>query len=152
MRGFLLLFALFVGAPAVLIATSGGAAADGVVGVELSEWRIGVDAGSVRAGEVTFETRNTGAVEHELLVVKTGRAPEDIPLGLEGPAVGLVGKVVLGKVHKHQPGLTLKRQQHLQPGRARRDTVRLSPGAYVLLCTLPGHYQAGQRASLTVSR
>jgi uncharacterized cupredoxin-like copper-binding protein len=126
-------------------------ATPGVVGVTLAEGSLKPAVSSVRPGRVTFDTRNTGRLEHELLVVKTDLAPGKLPLGLEGPAVTLAGEVVLGVPHTHGTHEAKRAaSRHVQPGSARRETVVLEPGKYVLLCSLPGHYESGQRAALTV--
>ena len=39
---------------------------------------------------------------------------------------------------------------HVMPGDSITFEVDLEPGSYVLLCTIPGHYAAGQDVSLTV--
>ena len=39
---------------------------------------------------------------------------------------------------------------NIHPGSIQDLTVDLTPGTYVLLCNLPGHYQQGMYASLTV--
>lgn len=39
---------------------------------------------------------------------------------------------------------------HLKAGETRRYTVNLKPGKYVLLCSIPGHYQSGQYVGLVV--
>ena len=44
------------------------------------EWEISLDAGSSKAGEVTFTIENDGTIGHEFLVVKTDIAPGEIPL------------------------------------------------------------------------
>ena len=139
--------------PVALVAgiatASGGPSDDGSVLVTMDEYTLDADRATVPAGVVRFETRNEGAIDHELLVVRTDVAPDDIPLGLEGPAVGLVGDVVLGRAHRHGTGSAAV-SRHVRPGGERAESVRLTPGEYVLLCSLPGHYQAGQRAALTV--
>ncbi|HEX6228124.1 MAG TPA: hypothetical protein VFZ41_01525 [Solirubrobacterales bacterium] len=41
---------------------------------------------------------------------------------------------------------------HLMPGETRRYQVDLKPGRYVLLCSIPGHYQMGQYVGLVAVR
>lgn len=152
MRLSLLVFVAAIAAIAFAVMPGGSdGAAPGTVGVTLAEGSLKPDRATVRPGRVTFDTVNGGRVEHELLVVKTDLAPADLPMGLEGPAVKLAGDVVLGVPHSH--GLHEAKRaasRHVQPGSARRETVVLEPGKYVLLCSLPGHYESGQRAGLTV--
>jgi uncharacterized cupredoxin-like copper-binding protein len=138
---------------AIALAFGGGADAGGAFEISLTEWKITPQETTLRAGKVKLVSRNDGKIEHELLVLKTDRAAESLPLGLDGPALTLPGmKLVVGTPHKHgdlfEPG-ALKRK-HIPAGSSRRDSITLAKGRYVLLCNLPGHYQAGQRATLVV--
>ena len=40
--------------------------------------------------------------------------------------------------------------KNIQPGKSKKLTLKLKKGKYVLLCNIPGHYQAGQRIGFTV--
>ena len=42
-------------------------------------------------------------------------------------------------------------ESQLGPGKAAQATFDLSPGSYVLICTVPGHYGEGMSAPLQVS-
>lgn len=129
-----------------------------VVDITFDEWRVDAGGGRVRAGRVTFEERNAGAVEHDLMVVRTDRPARALPRGLEGVAPELAGDVVLGESHSshnHDPGAGqaadhAHAEEHLDPGGRRRRTVTLEPGRYVLLCPVPGHYERGQATAITV--
>ena len=140
--------------PVALVAgiavASGGTPEDGrTVTVTLDEYTLVADRAAVPAGTIRFDTRNPGAIDHELLIVRTDLAPDALPMGLEGPAVTLAGDVVLGKPHRHNTG-TSGLDRHVKPNGRLVEEVRLTPGDYVLLCSLPGHYAAGQRAALAV--
>jgi uncharacterized cupredoxin-like copper-binding protein len=156
MRLSLLVFFAALAAIAFAVAPGGSeGAGTGRVGVVLDDGSLKPDVAKVRAGRVTFDTVNEGRAEHELLVVRTDLAPGDFPMGLEGPAVKLAGDVVLGVPHTHSAnGHDARRAalRHVKPGRSRRETIVMKPGKYVLLCSLPGHYESGQRAALSVVR
>ena len=154
MRFSLLIFAAAIAAIAFAAVPGGSSGkAPGTVAVTLAEGSLKPDRAEVRAGRVTFDTRNAGRAEHELLVVRTDLAPGALPMGLEGPAVKLAGDVVLGVPHTHGSHEAKRAAtRHVAPGSSRRETVVLKPGKYVLLCSLPGHYESGQRAALTVAR
>ena len=149
----LLLAVLVSGPAAYFLSGTGAEAAADTVAVELGDYSVTAPA-KIAAGRVTFETVNTGRVEHELLIVRTDLAPDALPLGLEGPALTVAGKLVLGKPHTHKGyekrGLRAG-PAHIQPTQTRRDTVTLAPGRYVMLCNLRGHYEAGQHAALVVT-
>ena len=137
----------------LVLSLGGGADAGGAFKVTLDEWSIAPDQAKLRAGKVTFVAENAGKLEHELLVIRTNRDPDELPVGLEGPALTLPGmELVLGTPHKHGEAFDLGslKSKHIRAGASRRDVVTLTKGRYVLLCNLPGHYQAGQRASLIV--
>lgn len=93
---------------------------------------------SIPAGEAVFTAVNEGQVEHELVMIKTDKdaanlAPEDIVHGEER-----------NRVNEHP--------EHQAPGETLRFEADLEPGHYVLICNVPGHYQAGQYANFTVTR
>jgi uncharacterized cupredoxin-like copper-binding protein len=99
------------------------------------EFKILPATAAAKAGKVTFSVRNTGKIAHEFIVLKTALAPAKLPV--KGAKAVLVGKV-LGQLKSVAPGKTSKL------------ILTLPKGKYVLLCNLPAHYQAGQRAAFTV--
>jgi uncharacterized cupredoxin-like copper-binding protein len=119
----------------------GGAAPGGnavvpprTVKVVLSEWKVVPSVKRLQPGKVTFVVRNGGSIPHELVVLGTAKHHHALPLkGAEAAEAGRRGGT-----------------EELAPGKTRRVTLTLKRGAYVLLCNLPGHYRAGQYASLTI--
>jgi uncharacterized cupredoxin-like copper-binding protein len=110
------------------------------VNVLLKDFKVERDAGAVPAGTVRFRIRNQGPTTHELIVVRTDRAPDDLPLqrdGLtvdeEGPGVNLLDEA---------EGLDIDDRQTM--------VLDLAAGKYVLYCNLEGHYLGGMYAALTV--
>ncbi len=96
--------------------------------------KVAPSAASVRSGRVTFVARNVGKLPHNLVVLRTNLAAGKLSVvGSQAKEIGRVGKTpVFG------------------PGRTRRLTVRLAAGKYVLICNVPGHYQAGMTAAFRV--
>jgi uncharacterized cupredoxin-like copper-binding protein len=90
---------------------------------------------SVKAGVVAFSVKNAGALKHEFIVLKSKVAASKLPV--KNNKAVLVGKVY-GKIAPFGPGKT------------RALVVKLPAGKYILLCNLPAHYKAGQRAAFTV--
>jgi len=129
-----LLAALTVGLGAAW-ATPGRSQAPSKVAVVLSEWKLVPSATTLRAGKVTFRVRNDGAIEHELVVLRTDSHHH--ALKVKKAVAVETGK--LGEIPKIVPGQELSL------------TLSLKPGKYVLLCNLLGHYRAGQFAALRVS-
>ena len=124
--------ALAVGAVGALAADSKTSAK--TVKVTLKEWTVTPSVKRVPAGAVTFVVTNKGKLGHELVVIKTNKAPKALPMnGSQASEAGLMGEI-----------------EEFLPGQTRRLVVKLAPGRYVLLCNLPGHYRAGQYAALRV--
>ena len=107
--------------------------------VALDEWSVINDFDAVSAGGVRFEATNGGIIEHELVILRT-----------ELPADALV--VTQGRVDEDVSGLITGRipANQLRPGATSRITLTLSPGQYVLLCNIAGHYEAGMHAGFTI--
>ena len=130
------------GALGVLAATGGAGAAPASdatasaarIKVVLTEWKLVPSVVRVSPGAITFVVRNMGKIPHELAIVRTGRHHHALPMaGSKASEAGLMGEI-----------------EEFLPGQTRRLVVKLAPGKYVLLCNLPGHYMAGQYASLRV--
>ena len=88
---------------------------------------------AIEPGRVTFLVRNTGRRVHLISLLRTGRAANALPL------------------HHGVPVMTgLVRRVRVAPGGVARVTASLRDGAYVLTCSLRGHYQHGMFASVRV--
>ncbi|HET9728596.1 MAG TPA: plastocyanin/azurin family copper-binding protein [Acidimicrobiia bacterium] len=101
------------------------------------------DTSSVPAGDVTFTVKNTGTIDHEVVVLKTDTAFDKLKITTfdgepnrvdEGSSVGETGDPAL------------------KPGESRSFTLKgMKAGAYVLVCNIAKHYGLGMRAAFTVS-
>lgn len=109
---------------------------DTTVASVLSEWAVTVDPATVPAGEVTFEVSNTGAIPHELAVVRTDLAADALPV-----ADGVVNEAELDVVG---------RVEEFAGGAESSGTFELEAGSYVLICNIPAHYSQGMHAAFTV--
>lgn len=111
----------------------------GTVDVQLKEMEITANPSSITAGSVTFSAKNAGAIDHELVVLKTDLAPDALPV--EG-----------GKVEETGPGVQgIGEIEEFAAGKTESATFELEHGKYVLVCNVAGHYQAGMRTEFTVS-
>jgi len=137
-------FAVALAAGALLSGCGGGdtesAASSAVpsdtIGVKATEMRFDLTTDRARAGKVTFNVENTGAVEHEMVVIRTTTPAGDIPeKNGERDETGAVGEI---------------RARQLQPSASASLTRTLPAGHYALICALPGHYEAGMYTTLTV--
>ena len=108
--------------------------------VLLKDFSVLQDAAAVPAGTVSLRIRNEGPTRHELIVVRTDRAPGKLPLQSDGLTVNEEGDGV--ELVDDVDGLDIDDRQTLVLG--------LAPGNYVMYCNLEGHYLGGMYAALTV--
>ena len=110
------------------------------VDVLLEDFKVRRDAAVVPAGTVSFRIVNEGPTTHEVIVVRTDRAPDKLPLQRDGLTVDEEGRGIdfLDEVE----GLDIDDRETLD--------LNLAPGHYVLYCNLEGHYLGGMYAALTV--
>ncbi|MEX2598397.1 MAG: hypothetical protein WD533_01955 [Dehalococcoidia bacterium] len=120
----------------------GGAAPEADVYVDVGERSISVGPSTVPAGDVLFAVRNTSAIrDHELVLLKTDLAPEDLRISL---GVSQVDESESGRRAGYIP------PGRLPPGGSTTETFTLAPGSYVLLCNTIGHYEEGMHTEFTV--
>jgi uncharacterized cupredoxin-like copper-binding protein len=99
----------------------------------LTDGHIAISQKSSSHGKVTFAVKNSGGVEHELVVIKTKTAASKLKVsGGEASENGSVGEVELAK------------------GKSKNLTLTLSKGHYALICNVPGHYKGGMHVDFTV--
>ena len=97
-----------------------------------------VDQPTVKAGEVVFQVHNDAMTEeHEMVLVKLKSIDQQVavPQGKH-------------RVDEHQLK-SLGEVSELKPGADGSLKAKLSPGSYLLLCNIKGHYEAGMHATLT---
>jgi uncharacterized cupredoxin-like copper-binding protein len=104
------------------------------VSVTLKEMKISLSRTHVPAGKVSFVVKNSGTIEHEMVVVRKPRSGKLRVVHFKAAEDGAVGEV-----------------EDLEVGKVRKLTLTLQRGRYVLICNLPGHYQLGMRADLVVT-
>ena len=126
---------------AVVASACGAAPADTSevpsVYVDLSDYKLVADHPAVAAGHVVIGIRNHAAMLHELKVIKTDLAPDQLPVdGATAKAKedGKVGELL-----------------NISAGASRKLVLELAPGKYVLICNVAGHYQLGMRVGLEVN-
>ena len=113
----------------------------GSVHVALTEWSITPAEGSALeagAGDAVFEIHNEGAAPHDLKIIKTDLAPGALPITNGIVNLEAAGDVVGGV----DPLLT---------GEVAVEEVHLERGNYVLVCTIPGHFDQGMTAALAIN-
>jgi uncharacterized cupredoxin-like copper-binding protein len=105
---------------------------------DMSDFKIAIDHPSIAAGHVVIGIRNRASMLHELKVIKTDLAPDQLPVD------GATAKVREDGIQK-VGGL-----ENISGGASRKLVVELTPGKYVLICNVAGHYQLGMRVGLEV--
>ncbi len=115
--------------------TSGGTP----IAATVRDFSIAVTPVTTAAGKITFQVANSGPSTHEFVVLRTNDAAGALPVTNgkaeeEGQEISHIGEV-----------------EDIAPGTTKSLSLTLTPGSYVLLCNIPGHYQAGMHASFTIS-
>ena len=139
--GLLALSALLaVGASAALASGPAFAQTSTRMAVTLLEYQIIPERMDVPAGEVTFDVVNTGEEVHEMVVIKS-----------DMDVAGLPPSAVRGEVDEAAIGEFFGAVEDVQTGASKTGTMTLSPGRYILLCNLTGHYEGGMVGTLQVN-
>lgn len=121
---------------AVLAACGGGPT---TVDVTLTDYEMQLSVDTSKAGEVTFKIQNDSEVTvHEFVVVQTDTPADELPVGEDL----LVDESLFTPVDE---------VEDLAAGDNAELTVTLTPGHYVLLCNIAGHFQLGMHADFTVT-
>jgi uncharacterized cupredoxin-like copper-binding protein len=111
------------------------------VGVTLTEYTVTLDPSVPLAGPTAFRIVNDGKVAHEFVLFRTALAADALPLKKNGDV----------NEDARQLDTVADSGSDLAPGAHRTVRATLTPGHYVALCNLPGHYAAGMHTEFTVS-
>ena len=119
-------------------ATQGGGQEAGTVAVTLREWSVEASPTEASPGPITFDVDNAGNLPHNFVVFSTDLAPDELPVEgaqvVESEAVDEVARI-----------------EEFPSGSSESLNVELDPGAYVLVCNLPGHYEQGMHTAFSTS-
>ena len=109
--------------------------------VKMTDFAFTPSDPTVKSGTLRISSPNDGQVEHELVVLKTDKPAGSLPVkGNEVDEEGLEAKGVENAGEIEEVG----------PGQTKSNDFKLTPGKYVMICNLPGHYQQGMYGTLTV--
>jgi uncharacterized cupredoxin-like copper-binding protein len=117
-------------------------AGGGSLTINMSDYAFSPKDGTTNAGTVKLSTPNQGQLPHELVLFKTKQPAGSLPTlsngevdeeGLEANGVESPGEI-----------------EDVGPGETKSATLKLTPGKYVMICNLPGHYKQGMYGTLTV--
>ncbi|HEX6261667.1 MAG TPA: hypothetical protein VF097_02340 [Actinomycetota bacterium] len=132
----------------VALVAAGCGGGEETVEVTLQEFAVLPAQDTVSAGSVTFDATNEGPDDpHELVVIQTDLAPEELPttdeggVDEEGEGIEVIGEI-----------------EEFPVGETESATFDLDAGDYVLICNiveeedgeLEAHYELGMRVGFTV--
>ena len=112
------------------------APSDSQVVAELADNKITVTVPSVKAGKIKIGVRNLGTMEHSFEVLKTDLPQDKLPVDGASAKAKEDGKV--GEI------------KSIAAGKSAAVTIDLTPGKYVFICNIAGHYQIGMHTAFTV--
>ncbi|HWM48813.1 MAG TPA: sulfocyanin-like copper-binding protein [Xanthobacteraceae bacterium] len=96
---------------------------------------------SVKAGQITFDVINLSrSVVHEMIVIAVDNPNAPLPYDYSTGQIPEKQIKMLGETHE------------MEPNAEKTITLDLKPGAYLLICNVPGHYAAGMWTPLTVTQ
>lgn len=104
---------------------------------------------TVPAGRVEFAVANEGAIEHEVIFIRTDADSGDLPPDDAGGAAEDGAVTPIGSGHG-DGGDPAHVGTHFDAGDGGTVSVDLEPGRYAVICNLPGHYAAGMHANIEV--
>ena len=105
---------------------------------------------SVQAGDVTFVVKNTGTIDHEVIVLKTSLAFDKIPVADAGDPPAPVTSGANKVDEKGNVGET--GDPNVKPGESRSFTIKnMTAGTYALVCNIAQHYAKGMRGAFSVT-
>jgi uncharacterized cupredoxin-like copper-binding protein len=108
--------------------------------ITLSEWKVDV-ASMPKAGKTTFKISNAGTIPHELLIFKSDLAASAYPTDPAGDIIEDGAGVAL-----------LSDGDNIDPAGSQDRTVDLTPGTYLFVCNIPGHFKDGMFTVVTVTK
>jgi len=103
-------------------------AGDTAINFVEKDFAIAMDKSTIKAGSITFNIKNNGPSLHNIGITK--EADSSKGGGITGPVI--------------------KDSDTIDQGKTTTITVDLQPGAYNVVCTVPGHVQLGMIMKLTV--
>jgi uncharacterized cupredoxin-like copper-binding protein len=104
------------------------------------EWEIAIDSDLHEAGTVAFSLTNEGTIAHEFLVVRSEKSATELVADVD-PTTNRIDEALLDVIDE---------QPEYEPGVPGAVTVSLTPGHYVVMCNIEGHYKAGMYADLEI--
>lgn len=115
---------------------------------------ISLSPSELEAEEIELDVRNADDQAHEAVFIATDLPEDGLPVDREANVVDTSGLRVAGEVEAFGPGEKPVFEASGEAGDEESEEAGteadLPPGRYVVICNLPGHYQAGMHAVLIV--
>ena len=108
--------------------------------VTAKEMAFQLSSTTAPVGLVEFVVKNVGKEAHEFVVLKNDLSDKKLPLKGNSLDENAKGFKNLGEIGENK----------LKSGATETLKVNLTPGRYLLVCNLPGHFKAGMKAEFTV--
>jgi uncharacterized cupredoxin-like copper-binding protein len=102
--------------------------------ITMSDYDFDPKSLAAKAGKLRLTVVNAGNDQHELVLIRTRKAPGALPV--KDQQASQAGAV--GEIPEQEAGKSASRAFHLERG------------SYVFICNIPGHYQSGMAGKLTV--
>ena len=97
-------------------------------------------ATTMTEGTSNFTISNIGTIPHELLVFKSDLQPSAYPVD------------AAGNIEEEGAGVSLLSDgDNVDPGGSQVRAIDLTPGSYLFVCNIAGHFKAGMFAVVTVT-
>lgn len=103
--------------------------------VDLNEWTVTPSLTRLAAGTLRISATNTGARPHDLVIIR-----------VEDPKAGLPVK---DDVVDETRVAIVDRFREFKSGE-KEKSITLTPGEYLLICNIAGHYELGMAAAVSV--
>ncbi len=110
------------------------------IDVKEKEMKIIPSSNTAPAGQIDFVVKNVGRMPHELVVFKT-----DLPIDKLPQKNGEMDEKGAGVKNVADTG-----DNYIKSGETRKLRALLTPGNYVLVCNLPGHFSGGMKTAFVV--
>jgi uncharacterized cupredoxin-like copper-binding protein len=125
---------------ALAACSSASASANGTtINVTETSYKFELSPSTAKAGTVMFHiTDKAPDLAHDFVIIQTDTPAGKLPIA----SSGLVDEAKAGKVLE-----TVKTES----GASQDLKVNLAAGHYAIICDLPGHYQLGMYADLTIN-
>lgn len=128
--------------PASPVSSTSAKASNKVTQIDVKEKEMAIIPASntAPAGQIDFVVKNVGRMPHELVVFKT-----DLPIDKLPQKNGKMDENGAGVKNVADTG-----ENYIKSGDTRTLRANLTPGKYVLVCNLPGHFSGGMKTAFVV--